>query len=58
MAALPTVPLLGAGAWIGGWCYRTIARPERSRVWLELAAGIALPFAAGAVDLYLRAVTP
>jgi hypothetical protein len=56
--ALAAVPLFGAGAWLGGWCYRTVARPERGRVWLALAAGVALPFAVGAVDLYLRTVTP
>jgi len=57
-AALAAIPLFAGGARLGDWCFGTLARPERARVWLLVAAGMAAPFVAGAVDLYLRFVTP
>jgi hypothetical protein len=46
------VTLLGAR--IGGGIYHVLYSPTEARVWRLLIAGVALPFAVGAIDLYLR----
>jgi hypothetical protein len=46
------------GASIGGWLADTVARPRGATVAGLLALGVAVPFATGLLDLYLRRATP
>jgi hypothetical protein len=55
---LLAAPIVLAGVSLGGWIFGVLERPGYGRVWVLLLMGVAVPFATGTVDLYLRLNTP
>jgi hypothetical protein len=55
---LLAAPVVLVGASLGDWIFGVLERPGYGRLWALLLIGVAVPFATGIVDLYLRLNTP